>query len=299
MSSSDPLAVLPTELLALCVAFLDPPSLLRAAGTSRRWRTACGSRAAWTELYATCWRPLPPLSASVDVAVLQQMCVHRWREPRASDVCTRAEVVELPDSSELCIRNRGRCKPFDYSTIASIRGSQALTPLKSSEALGRCLCYFEGTFSGPGSIGIASISRPCEAIAYGGITDYHVGWAPLAYGYHSDDGYVYWNDGPSLLEGEKTAFGPTWMTSRPTKEQRGRDQTVTIGCGYLPDTNQLFFTMDGRHLGDVRVSVATGRQFAAAVSLHERQDSVRLNFGRSRFAFDVEAYLAAEVSCSK
>lgn len=284
----DPLTAIPAELIVACLAFLDPGELAQSQQVSIRWRSICQDRALWSNAYARYWRdglPLPPAFAPLDASVLELMCAQRWRQPLRTDVDTSGSVKPLPATGELHVRSQ-----LSSRGVVSIRGVTELAPLESSVALGRRLCYFEATFAtlaAPGSIGIVSISQIHEAVSYGAYSSSHVGWAAVSYGYHGDDGRVYWNAGPHRYDGHHMEYGPAWPATQ--------DAPVVIGCGYWADVGKVFFTRQGRHLGAVDLAITTRKRFAAAVSLHQRGDAVAFNFGRAPFAFDVEAFIASSL----
>lgn len=200
----------------------------------------------------------------MSVTVLEEMCAQRWYEPQVNDVKTRGP-VERTATGEWLIHGE--------SSIEFIRALSAHNPLESSVVLGHRLCYYEATFSAPerGSIGICSISKSSETVANGGVG--------VAFGYHGHDGYVRNVEARALFAGYSKAYGSAW-----TREE-GAD--LVIGCGYCPDLRELFFTKDSRHLGTAVTSVDTTKTYAAAVTLRERGDSARINFGCAPFAFDV------------
>jgi Ran-binding protein 9/10 len=59
------------------------------------------------------------------------------------------------------------------------------------------------------------------------------GWEPGSWGYHGDDGKIFW-------DGQDAEYGPTY----------GAEDVV--GCGVDFTTNSAFFTKNGRYLGKQR-----------------------------------------------
>ena len=101
------------------------------------------------------------------------------------------------------------------------------------------------------------------------------GWEPNSYGYHGADGRKYTDS----ERGE--SYGPAFTTGD------------VVGCGVLClSRRQVFFTKNGRHLGDAFVGV--GGVLYPTVGLHSPNERVAINFGGSPFKFDCEALVASE-----
>ena len=101
------------------------------------------------------------------------------------------------------------------------------------------------------------------------------GWEPNSYGYHGADGRKYTDS----ERGE--SYGPAFTTGD------------VVGCGVLClSRRQVFFTKNGRHLGDAFVGV--GGVLYPTVGLHSPNERVAVNFGGSPFKFDCEALVASE-----
>ena len=101
------------------------------------------------------------------------------------------------------------------------------------------------------------------------------GWEPNSYGYHGADGRKYTDS----ERGE--SYGPAFTTGD------------VVGCGVLClSRRQVFFTKNGRHLGDAFVGV--GGVLYPTVGLHSPNESVSINFGGSPFKFDCEGLVASE-----
>ena len=58
------------------------------------------------------------------------------------------------------------------------------------------------------------------------------GWYPGSWGYHADDGNVFIHDGVGR------GYGPTYSSGD------------VVGCGMDPCTKSIFFTKNGRYLGE-------------------------------------------------
>lgn len=141
------------------------------------------------------------------------------------------------------------------------------------------------------------------------LTCRQVGMDSLSYGFRGDKGEKFHGN---------IAAGPQ---GRPSPGGQAYSQPFgagdTVGCGLNYFDGSVFFTKNGRNLGtaftiqpkewaakldpkeqrDPAVSPIDERMdFFAAVSLHSKGESVRLNFGAQPFAFDVEAYRAGEAA---
>ena len=95
-----------------------------------------------------------------------------------------------------------------------------------------------------------------------------------SYGFHGDDGRCYING--SRGDAYSSAF------------RRGD----IVGCGVIVSRGELFFTRNGEQLPIVARGLAG--PFHAVVGLHSLGESIRANFGRTPFAFDVAALVARE-----
>ena len=155
--------------------------------------------------------------------------------------------------------------------------------------------YFEFVLKrGGASVGLVALQRDNnnhhhgQTIHVGPRSHQHVGWQPISYGFHSDDGHFFWHDGsPGVpFGGQCAAFGPAWSTN-------DSNQPSTVGCGLDLDSGQIFFTLAGELMNDDKElpQVERGEVYAAAVSLHERGDHGEINFGTQAFCFDIESYM--------
>ena len=146
--------------------------------------------------------------------------------------------------------------------------------------------YYEVAIRGGASVGVASVENIAQAEMYGHGSNSHVGWSPVSYGFHSDDGRIYYNDGSTPFGGHCIDFDKPWGESENYLRSQPRQATI-IGCGYDYDRNILFFTKNGKFIKELPV-VSTC--YSAAVSLHQLGDSAEFNFGTTPFAFDFESY---------
>ncbi|KAF8116427.1 hypothetical protein N665_0018s0037 [Sinapis alba] len=102
------------------------------------------------------------------------------------------------------------------------------------------------------------------------------GWEVNSCGYHGDDGYLYRGKGI----GE--AFGPTYTTGD------------TVGGGINYGSQEFFFTKNGALVGKIPKDIK-GHLFPT-VAVHSQNEEVSVNFGKTKFAFDVNGYEASERS---
>ncbi|KAJ1542984.1 hypothetical protein HK405_009602, partial [Cladochytrium tenue] len=98
----------------------------------------------------------------------------------------------------------------------------------------------------------------------------HPGSNPQSFGF--------WTNGSKAHSGTPTPYGPRFATGD------------TVGCGYCPTTGVVFFTLNGKNLGEA--FVADNPPLFPTVGLHGRLAAVEVNFGLSRFRFELEDYIA-------
>jgi hypothetical protein len=91
---------------------------------------------------------------------------------------------------------------------------------------------------------------------------HHIGWNPGSIGFHSDDGRVFINSYNSECQVSK-----------------GYTIGSTIGCGYNPLQNTVFFTQDGSRLVDHDIHVMGPLYISIAATMHWK---VSVNIKRSR-----------------
>lgn len=92
------------------------------------------------------------------------------------------------------------------------------------------------------------------------------GWSECSYGYHGDDGCIF---GPTV---QGQSYGPTYSAGD------------TVGVGYAPFKREIFFTLNGRHLG-VAFRDVEPLDFRVAVGCHSKGDCVQLNTGQKPFVY--------------
>ena len=98
------------------------------------------------------------------------------------------------------------------------------------------------------------------------------GWEQDSWGYHGDDGHVF------CCSGSKTKYGPKFGTKD------------TVGCGLNFRDNTAFFTLNGVYLKVACVEVNKEKLYPM-VGLKKLGDRVQVNFGRTKFLFDIDNYM--------
>jgi Ran-binding protein 9/10 len=88
------------------------------------------------------------------------------------------------------------------------------------------------------------------------------GWEVDSFGYHSDDGNLLENGNKGYAHGEPYSEGET------------------VGCGVDPDTFSMFFTKNGRHVGDV---FGLHGAVYPVVTLCGGHAKFKVNFGNRKF----------------
>ena len=96
------------------------------------------------------------------------------------------------------------------------------------------------------------------------------GWDFESYGYHGDDGNIFHGHGRQV-----GAYGPTFSVGD------------TIGCGINYKTKSIFFTLNGKFLGNAFEDVVG--DWYPTVGIDSKCD-VTFNFGRIPFQFDLLRY---------
>ncbi|TMW62571.1 hypothetical protein Poli38472_005189 [Pythium oligandrum] len=273
----------------IVTAFLDIVSLLSCEQVCRAWHEAVQDGYVWEQFYCIAWRqqhPLPPSLRGLPIK-LKHTCMQRATS--SFDMSTRAKTW-TKCNGVLVMHNTSLYRDVALFAIESARGEHALAPLGLALTVGMSLVYYEARVRGSGSIGLVSISSSSERLVYGYGSEHHVGWFPVSYGFHGDNGRIYWNDGSAPSGGYELEYGPTWGENSPWRQNRST--SVVVGCGYDMQSQQLFFTKDGEFLGMARLNVLPTRVYAAAVSLHQLGDSAEINTGRAPFVFDIEGFIA-------
>eukprot|EP00026_Physarum_polycephalum_P002017 Phypoly_transcript_02021.p1 GENE.Phypoly_transcript_02021~~Phypoly_transcript_02021.p1 ORF type:complete len:983 (+),score=101.44 Phypoly_transcript_02021:356-2950(+) len=126
--------------------------------------------------------------------------------------------------------------------------------------------YFEASLKSlgkDGAIGIGLVNAGHEVFAM-------PGWHVHTYGYHGDDGRKF--GAPNHQFGN--IYGPVWQ----------KDDVV--GCGWDQVQHKIFFTLNGKFLGNAFENV-TGNYFVA-IGLHTHGARVKMNFGQEPFMFDIQ-----------
>lgn len=270
-------------------SLLDYDTLEQCERVCREWKSLLKNTHFWCEYYALQWRggvPLPKIYRTLSYSLIKKAVLQRVT--LSTQLSTHA-TPRLSSNGNWFVVNESICSNFYGETVESVRSEQPLEPLKLCSSTQGSVCYFEAAIQGAASIGIASISSISERITYGLDSSNHVGWFPTSYGFHSDDGKVHYNDGTSRPGGQCLEYSRPWGSTVSLRD-RTRHCTV-VGCCLIPERSQVFFTINGSFLGFVSVSVAPGREYAAAVSLHHNGDSAELNFGRTPFLYDIEHYI--------
>ncbi|KAH6558371.1 hypothetical protein KP509_1Z067400 [Ceratopteris richardii] len=135
----------------------------------------------------------------------------------------------------------------------------------------RLLYYFEIYIKDRGNRGTISI----------GFTDEHFkttrqpGWDPNTYGYHGDDGYLYYRG-----NGHGEPFGSTFQTGD------------TVGAGINYSSQEIFFTLNGKLVGSRHKDVKC--PLYPSVGMHSPNERVDINFGQNPFVFNIEALVHEE-----
>lgn len=284
--------------LEMSFEFLALDELQAASHTCRAFHdVVLTSRALLTSMYARQWRasrPLPREYAALPFAdQLALVTRQNAGKPTASALSTRSAVEPAADGS-LLVTNNSMLRSFARGSIDSVRGAEPLPWLACARALHKCVAYYEVSMRGCGSVGVAAVAEnegtASASCGYGFGSEAHVGWTGVSYGYHGNDGDFVFNDGSAAYGGEWKPFGPSWGNEHGTQQH---EKAVTIGCGLDADKRALFFTLDGKLVGQAPVTLAEPARYALAVSLHSFGDAAKLNLGAGAFLYDIEGYCAS------
>lgn len=277
--------------LELCFEFLELADLQRATLVCSEFRdVVVGSARLLVGLYARKWQvSLSSAYYTLGFKPMLDMFMQRRADVEYLPVTTRSQVTKRADTTTEIVNN-SLLRILTRSAVDSVRSTQPLPVLSCARALGRQVGYFEVTMKGCGSVGVVSISDASTRSAYGYGSDEHVGWKGISYGYHGNDGDFVYNDGTAKYGGEWKPYGPSWGGMN-THDDADAAQFV-VGCGLDMATHRLFFTRNGTFLGFAPVAVPAG-EYAAAVSLHEFNDSAILNGGSAPFRYDIEGFCAS------
>lgn len=95
------------------------------------------------------------------------------------------------------------------------------------------------------------------------------GWNKYSVGYHSDDGHKFCDDATG-----GQPFGPSWTVGD------------TVGCGYCPETGNVFYTKNGSLIGYAFSGL--GRHYYFASVGVDGPALIGMNFGKYPFQYQVE-----------
>ncbi|KAJ3216611.1 hypothetical protein HDU67_009218 [Dinochytrium kinnereticum] len=100
----------------------------------------------------------------------------------------------------------------------------------------------------------------------------HPGGDPKSYGYIGEDG--------SSMNGAQSTrmYGPRYGCGD------------VVGCGYVFEKGTIFFTLNGKMIATAFERVM-GEPLFACVGMHHPSESVRMNFGGRKFAFDLDKFI--------
>ena len=171
------------------------PSAAAPARPSRSWAALCRARCGSSQLLNALRVPPPripggqrPLHARVLEGALDPLSGSRDRALASPQTRRVASFEQERVEDEF---GAAPALLFLGESACMVVCDKPLAPLPALEArTGRKIAYFEGRFRGGGSIGIVGSQQVFEVA--GGRA--HVGWHAPSFGYHSDDGALYFND---------------------------------------------------------------------------------------------------------
>ncbi|KAK0667487.1 ankyrin repeat-containing domain protein [Cercophora samala] len=136
----------------------------------------------------------------------------------------------------------------------------------------RNAAYFEVKFESSNMNGMDGPSESMISVGLCGeladMTGAHSGWRPLSVGYHSDNGGLYLENGHRDTIHEKYGLGST------------------VGCGIDYETEELFFTLDGKIMIQRKCPNLIFRKLYPCVAQSYREAKVTVNFGSEKFAWE-------------
>jgi len=279
---------LPTELHTQILSFLDLSSLLTCFSVSKSWYFVASQNILWKQLY---YKYYPSKLVDVQDTTVQRCHQgHEWNRIMKTRFMSLSEnsldffsnkFIKFSTTSDR-LRKAVNLSSPGASTQHQIQAStsvQCLQPLRFIENIYKNrVSYFEASICGGASIGVA-IYAPHHTKK-----NAHIGWRATSCGYHADDGSVHVNFKSNYSH---FVFGPPFgFGSRSVHPD-------VVGCGIDFETDQVFFTINGKFLNTVPiVSGLVDKQkktsFRAAFALHQGSDFLIFNDGTKPFAFDIE-----------
>jgi hypothetical protein len=98
------------------------------------------------------------------------------------------------------------------------------------------------------------------------------GWNKYSVGYHSDDGHKFCDDATG-----GQAFGPSWTVGD------------TVGCGYCPETGNVFYTLNGLLVGHAFSGLQRHYYFPSIGA--DGPALIQVNFGKQPFKYQVDNWV--------
>lgn len=127
--------------------------------------------------------------------------------------------------------------------------------------------YFEVLVVDKGRDGFIGIGLSQETVSLNRLP----GWEQQSFGYHADDGRCFGQSGTGV------PYGPTFTTGD------------IVGCCYNMIENVVFFTKNGVSLGPAFRHLRG--EYFPTIGLRTPGEIVRVNFGQTRFRFDIDQYV--------
>lgn len=106
------------------------------------------------------------------------------------------------------------------------------------------------------------------------------GWEKNSYGYHGDDGMLYYEQGIGMPYALEFTTGDT------------------VGAGINYAAHEIFFTQNGNVLPGVTFKDVKS-MFYPTIGLGSPKEKVEVNFGQSKFVFDLESMFLKEQGCKR
>ncbi|XP_071737838.1 ran-binding protein M homolog [Rutidosis leptorrhynchoides] len=214
------------------------------------------------------------------------------REASSTDEDNVVEMMDLDKNEEDFDSDEIELEPSELDTTKSSSGFSIVLPDKLSvkyprvnlhghdvgvvqanhpAPLKRLVYYFEITVKDAGTKGQISIGFTPNAVNL----HRQPGWDANTFGYHGDDGLLYRGQGRGEI------FGPTYT----------KGDTVGAGINYA--SLKIFFTKNGQLVGYLIDNTVKGHLYPT-IGVHSQNEEVTVNFGKTEFRFDIEAYEATE-----